>query len=96
MFSHDEVTWMKFIGSCLLKDKHMMRLILSSWETLVETLIFFIPMCSPKGRETESSSSTSGLIQQKIFILILSYGIPKESCKLYIFLIILKIFAFLH
>lgn len=65
-----------------LKGHTTMKLILNSWETLVETLILFILTFIHKGKETESNSSTCGSIQPKISTSTLLYGTHNASCKI--------------
>ena len=59
----------------------MTRSTSSSWETLVATLIFCTLTCSLRGRETESSSSISGLTPQETSTLTPSSGNLSTSCK---------------
>lgn len=71
-----QLTVLFFYCSCLLRGQLTMKLTLSSWETLAVTLIFSTQMFSLKARETESSSSISGLTPQEIFTHTPSSGNP--------------------
>eukprot|EP00268_Persea_americana_P056611 TRINITY_DN669_c0_g1_i3.p1 TRINITY_DN669_c0_g1~~TRINITY_DN669_c0_g1_i3.p1 ORF type:complete len:195 (-),score=36.65 TRINITY_DN669_c0_g1_i3:658-1242(-) len=68
--------------SLKLQERRGMRLILSFLATLVATLTQFTPMCSHKGKGTESSSSISGSTPPMISTPTPSFGIPNTSYSL--------------
>ena len=71
------------ICSYLHKGQPMMKSTSNSWVISVVIHTFFTLMCSAKAKETESSSSTSGLTLLLISTPIPSSGIPNALCNYY-------------